>query len=282
MARIGIVGWDQETNVLLVEAWCALGFPTALLAPPEAMRTLGRGDVAIGRLDVVRSLDGVEPGLDVLGLVERAGARVLNRAGALLSAHDKLLTAHRLALAGVPQPRTVFVAPGAVNVPMPVPLVLKPRFGSWGRDVMRCRTDGEVASALQLLRTRTWFRNQGAVAQALVPPRGFDLRLIIAGDRVVGAAERIAAPGEWRTNVSLGGSKRPAEPPAEAVALGVAAAAAIRADFVGVDLIPADGGHLVLELNGAAEFDRDYDLPGRNVYLDVARALELAPSEVAA
>ena len=282
MARIGIVGWDQETNVLLVEAWRGLGLPAALLSPPEALRTLRHGDVAIGRLDVVRSLDGVEPGLDVLGLVERAGARVLNRAGALLSAHDKLLTARRLELAGVPQPRTVFVAPRAINVAMPVPLVLKPRFGSWGRDVVRCESEREVTSALELLRTRSWFMSQGAVAQALVPPRGFDLRLLVADDRVVGAAERTAAPGEWRTNVSLGGTKRPAEPSVEAVRLGLAAAAAIDADFVGVDLIPVDGGHLVLELNGAAEFDHDYDLPRRDVYLDLARALELAPSEVAA
>ena len=62
----------------------------------------------------------------------------------------------------------------------------------------------------------------------------------------------------------------------------LAAAAAIDADLVGVDLIPIDGGHLVLELNGAAEFDHAYDLPGSDVYVDAARALALAPSAVAA
>jgi glutathione synthase/RimK-type ligase-like ATP-grasp enzyme len=58
----------------------------------------------------------------------------------------------------------------------------------------------------------------------------------------------------------------------------VAGVAAIGADFVGVDLLPApDGGHIVLELNGAVDFNRSYSLPGRDVFDDVAAALALAP-----
>ena len=67
MVQIGVVGWDQETNIELVQAWCDLGLHATLLSPPEVVRSLQRGDVALGRLDVVRSLDGVEPGLDRLG-----------------------------------------------------------------------------------------------------------------------------------------------------------------------------------------------------------------------
>jgi len=282
MERIGVVGWNQETNIELVQAWCDLGLQATLLSPPEVVRSLQRGDVALGRLDVVRSLDGVEPGLDRLGYLERAGVRVLNRAGALLNAHDKLLTARRLQVAGVPHPTTAFVTPGATAVSIPVPLVLKPRFGSWGRDVVRCETDADVAWALELLGKRVWFKRQGAIAQPLVPPRGFDLRILVAGGHMVGAVERVAAPGEWRTNVSLGGSRRAVEPADQVIQLALAAAAAIDADLVGVDLSPVDGGHLVLELNGAAEFDHAYDLPGGDVYLDAARALALAPSTVAA
>jgi RimK family alpha-L-glutamate ligase len=282
MTQVAVIGWPQETNEELVAAWRERGLPASLLSPLDALWVLGRGDVAIGRLDVVRSLDGVEPGLDVLGFCERAGVRVLNRATALLNAHDKLLTARRLLLAGVPHPKSVFVAPAATGVSMPTPLVLKPRFGSWGRDVIRCDSEADVAAALETISTRTWFQRQGALAQELVPPVGFDLRLLVAGGRVVGAVERIAAPGEWRTNVSLGGSRRPVEPPDEAVRLGLAAVDAIEGDLVGVDLLPVAGGHIILELNGAMEFDETYDLPGGDVYLDTARALELIPSEVAA
>ena len=33
-----------------------------------------------------------------------------------------------------------------------------------------------------------------------------DARLIVAGRRVVAGGQRIAAPDEWRTNVTLGGT----------------------------------------------------------------------------
>ncbi len=95
----------------------------------------------------------------------------------------------------------------------------------------------------------------------------------MAGGEVVGAAERVAAAGNGRTNVSLGGTLRPADvPPARSLA--VAAAAAVGADLVGVDLLPIDGDrYLVLELNGAVDFDESYTLDGGDVFVEAALAL---------
>ena len=58
-------------------------------------------------------------------------------------------------------------------------------------------------------------------------------------------------PGEWRTNVSLGGRAEPCRLDSEAERLALAAARAIGAEMAGVDLI-ADldlGGLVVLEVN---------------------------------
>jgi glutathione synthase/RimK-type ligase-like ATP-grasp enzyme len=135
--------------------------------------------------------------------------------------------------------------------------VIKPRFGSWGRDVVLCRDVAELRRGLAELSERPWFRTQGALVQELVPPQGQDLRLVVAGGSVVGAVKRIAAEGEWRTNVALGAIREPVAPPPEACALAVAAAGAIEADLVGVDLLPKpDGGYVVLELNGARRVQR--------------------------
>ena len=157
-----------------------------------------------------------------------------------------------------------------------LPLVLKPRFGSWGRDVMLCRTRAELTAAAAVLPERQWFRATGVLAQEVVPLVTRDLRVLVAGGRAVGASARVSAPGEWRTNTSLGGRLEPAEPPDEALQLALAATAAIAIDLAGVDLLPtADGGWIVLEVNGDADFDERYALPGRDVYEDVAVALEL-------
>ena len=55
-------------------------------------------------------------------------------------------------------------------------MVLKPRFGSWGRDVVLCSTADELDRALAQLATRPWFAEHGVLAQELVPPLGWDLR----------------------------------------------------------------------------------------------------------
>jgi RimK family alpha-L-glutamate ligase len=236
---------------------------------------LRQGATVLGRLDVLTTLDGVEPGLLELLLVERAGARVLNPAAALLRTHDKLVTARCLAAAGLPHPRTELVRPGAKPPTFARPTVVKPRFGSWGNDVFLCRTEAELGRTLAEVRERSWFKRHGALLEEALPLRRRDLRIIVAGGVVVGAIVRVAASGEWRTNISLGGSRYPYVPPEEACSLALAAAAAVGTDLVGVDLLPVDEGYVVLEVNGAVEFDLGYSLPGADIYDDIARALPL-------
>jgi RimK family alpha-L-glutamate ligase len=186
---------------------------------------------------------------------------VLNGRRTLVAAHDKLATANAMFAAGVPHPRTVHVAPWLELPELIAPLVIKPRFGSWGDDVIRCDTDEEIDAALSLVYTRPWFSATGAVAQKLVYPRGYDLRIVVAAGQVVGAVKRVAAAGEWRTNVALGARREPTHPPAAACAIAIAAADAIGGDLVGVDLLPADvGTWVVLEVNGAVDFNSTYTL----------------------
>jgi ribosomal protein S6--L-glutamate ligase len=80
---------------------------------------------------------------------------------------------------------------------------------------------------------------------------GRDIRVFVVGGRVVGAIERTAPSGQWRTNVSRGGSVRPFELPAAWEQMALGASAAVGADYAGVDLLPSrDGQVFVLEVNG--------------------------------
>jgi [lysine-biosynthesis-protein LysW]--L-2-aminoadipate ligase len=227
--------------------------------------------VVLGRLDVRSTLDGVDDGLWELRRASRCGVLVLNAAPSLVACHDKLQTAVCLGRLGVPHPATAHVAWDEAPPDVDYPVVLKPRFGSWGRDVWLCKSHRELERCLRSLHDRAWFRRQGVLVQELIPPPGFDVRIVVAGGQVVGAIERVAAPGEWRTNIALGGSRRRAEPAPEACVLATHAAAAVGGDLVGVDLLPlADGRYVVLEVNGAVEFTRDYSLDGRDVFDQVA------------
>jgi RimK family alpha-L-glutamate ligase len=280
--RFAIVGHRPSLTNLALAARGLNGVPGQLLSPREALLMLGRGDVALARLDVSDQVDGVEEGLWALERLEDAGVTVLNPPAALLRAHDKLLTARVLRRAGLPHPRTVLVEASSPLPDLDFPVVLKPRFGSWGRDVRLCRHPDELQRTVKALVFSGWFRTTGAVAQELIPPLGHDLRVVVAGGRVVGAARRVAAPGEWRTNVALGAQAIPAAPPPVASRLALAAAAASGLHLVGVDLLPTGpGGFCVVELNGAVDFRPVYSFPGRDAHSDAMAALAGAQPEPA-
>jgi RimK family alpha-L-glutamate ligase len=256
----------SETNDALAGAAASLGLRALVLPPRDALCAVEAGDVALARLDVRTELDGIEPGMAALEHIDAAGVTLLNPPPALVAAHDKHLTARILRRAGVPHPRTWLLGDGAPSPAPELPVVLKPRFGSWGRDVVRCETAEELDAALAALATRPWFAEQGVLAQELVPPVGWDLRVIVAGGRVVGAARRIAARGEWRTNVALGGKSEPMVPPPLARQLALEATKAVAADLVGVDLLPRDGGYVVAEVNGAVDFTPVYVLEPGDIF----------------
>jgi RimK family alpha-L-glutamate ligase len=263
----------SETNVALVCAAERLGLDAELLVPRDALRLLVPGDVALARLDVRDGLDGIESGTPELERLNAAGVEVLNPPRALHAAHDKLLTARALRLAALPHPHTSLIGAGVPSAAPELPVVLKPRFGSWGRDVVLCRTADELTAELDCIGFRDWFQEHGVLAQELVPPQGWDLRVLVAGGRVVGSAKRTAAPGEWRTNVSLGGHSGPAAPPPLAQSLALQAAAAIGGDLVGVDLLPTRNGYVIAELNGAVDFRSWYALALDSVYTRVVLEL---------
>lgn len=287
----------SATNVALVDAARAWGLDAEILDPTRALGRLEPGDIALGRLDIRERLDGIERGTGELERLAAGGVDVRNPPGTLVVAHDKLLTARTLRLAGLPHPHTTLLSPALPAAVPELPLVLKPRFGSWGRDVVLCSTPEELEEALFALQAKPWFREHGALAQELVEPRGswleapaakppvpgrktaaaedgrsWDLRVIVAGGRVIGAARRIAQSGEWRTNAALGAEVVPAEAPPLAQALALAAVRAARADLMGIDLLPTQNGFVVLELNGAVDF-RPLYLPHGDVFSEAVAAL---------
>src|SRR6266511_1311391 len=116
-----ILGKPTETNCDLAAAFAGLG-RRARLADAATPPRLRPGDVAVARLDVLPTLDGIEPGLWRLSRLGRQGVQVMNGSLALFAAHDKLSTALFLGRAGVAQPLTAHLREVSVP-PFPPPYV---------------------------------------------------------------------------------------------------------------------------------------------------------------
>jgi RimK family alpha-L-glutamate ligase len=277
---VALLGTPTRTNMQLSFAWRQLGIDAPVLGSGEAFEALGTGDIAITRLDVRPTLDGVEPGIGTVEALEGRGVRLVNHPRALLACHDKLATAELLQDAGIPHPRTLHIEPGKRLPAVPLPCVLKPRFGSWGQDVWLARTIEDVVRLVELISDRPWWKLHGALLQELVPDVRRDVRVVVAGNRVVAGGQRRASPGEWRTNVTLGGQVVEAELPPGASELALETARAVGIDFAGVDLLPRGDGWTVIELNGAVDFDAEYALTGIDPYAAILAGLGIAAPEL--
>ncbi len=196
------------------------------------------------------SLEQVIYRVDALHWIEDRGVLVMNSPRAIERSVNKFYTTALLHEAGLPTPETIVCeqADEAIAAIRSLgEVIIKPIFGSLGHGMVRV-SDLEVARRIvrSLDQTRTVFYVQRAIDHG-----GRDIRVFVVGGAVLGAIERRAPEGEWRTNVAIGGSATPFDLPAEWARLALRAAAAVGADYAGVDLLPSrDGAVYVLEVNG--------------------------------
>jgi len=207
-------------------------------------------DAVFARIIPNGSLEQIIFRVDALHWLENCGIRVINPPGAIERTVDKFYTSALLRDAGLPTPETVvcedFSAAMAAVRDMG-DVVVKPIFGSMGHGLVRI-ADPEVG--FRILRP---LEQAGAVfyVQRVIDHGGSDIRAFVVGGRVIAAIERRAPAGDWRTNVSRGGTARAIDLCGRYRQYAVDAAAAVEADYAGVDLLPArDGRVFVLEVNG--------------------------------
>jgi RimK family alpha-L-glutamate ligase len=267
-------GWHTDE---LCRALAERGHIGVVLPYEGLVARLGRGGPAVGlsseqapiltadavlaRIIPSGSLEQIIYRVDALHWIEEHGIPVMNSPRAIERSVDKFYTDARLHQAGLPTPETVVCEtvasameavramlgrgpgedPGTSNA-----VVIKPIFGSMGHGLVRI-SDPDVAFRVMksLEQIRAVFYVQRAIDHG-----GRDIRVFIAGGRVIGAIERQAQAGEWRTNIARGATARPFELPPEWERVALAAAAAMGAEYAGVDLLPSrEGPVFVLEVN---------------------------------
>lgn len=295
MMRLGLVTANHRDDwhvPRLVRALGAVG-EVELVEPGELRVVCGR-DEGVDRFEVLaRGLDArrfdvavvgrlagtavdVDVALDAVRALELLGVPTLNRTGPMLAAQDKLHCAAVLARAGIPTPLCSSV-PTARDAKAALAAVgdgvAKPLFGSLGDGIELVRRSAtKLAHAV---------RGGPVLVQRFVPPGGSDLRLFVVGDRVEACIRRIAAEGEWRSNVGRGARavRAIARPAWKTVA--IEATRALGLEVAGVDLALDGDAPTVLEVNGFPGFHGVYEATGRDMAPFVAaRAVELARRRV--
>lgn len=221
------------------------------------------------RLDINDALKMPKYGFQALKYLEHAEVPIVNSPKSVSISHDKFESFLALDDKGIPVPKTILVKDlnqaEKMASKIPLPFVIKPVSGSWGRDTYLVHNLEDVHHNLENLSERAWYMDSGILLQEFVENPGRDIRVFVIGDEVVASMYRYAKEGEWRTNVALGAIGKNCEPNDEIKELSLKSVKAIGGDIMSVDLIEGPEGLRVLEVNGAADFKGLTESTGVNI-----------------
>jgi RimK family alpha-L-glutamate ligase len=270
-------GWHTQQ---LEQAAAARGHQAVVLPYEGLVATIGSGtglrsnktdldsmDLVLARIIPSGSLEQIVFRVDALHRLEDRGVKVINSPRTIERTVDKFWTSALLEQCGIATPKTVVCerteeAIQAFRTMQDV--IVKPLFGSMGLGMVRVQ-DEEMA--FRVFRTLEQIRAVYYL-QRTVDHGGVDVRAFVIGRKLFAAIERRASG--WRTNLARGAAAQVLKLSEAAKALALRAAAAVNADYAGVDLVTdREGQTQVLEVNGIPGWKGLQEATG----LDVAGAL---------
>ncbi len=207
-------------------------------------------------------------------LLESCGLAVYNSSTAIEACDDKSLMYIRLLNSGVKMPRTILSPKTFFDTAAPdpafierigdelgYPLVVKECCGSFGEQVYLARDSAELAEKMTAAGTTP------LVFQELIETSfGRDIRINIVGGEYAACMYRFSENGDFRANITGGGSMRAYAPSKEQISVAVRAAEALGLSFAGADILfGRDDEPVLCEVNSNAHFINMYKCTGVNV-----------------
>ncbi|MBQ2695952.1 MAG: ATP-grasp domain-containing protein [Clostridia bacterium] len=199
--------------------------------------------------------------------LEQMGFRVFNDSYISLVANDKARTLQVAAAAGVPTPESRLARHEdalLVAETLGYPLVIKPRDGHGGIDVLWIKNEASLTETLQNYHHDTF------LLQKPVSDLGKDLRVYVVGKTVVAAMLR-QRDDDFRSNYCLGGSATRYELSGEEEALVNKVISLFDIGFVGIDFMFSDGKMILNEIEdvvGARMLYHLTDLDVVDIYVE--------------
>ena len=184
---------------------------------------------------------------------EMLGSYPLNESVAIMRARDKLRSLQLLARQGIDLPVTGIAhspddTSDLIAMVGGAPLVVKLVEGTQGIGVVLAETRQAAESVIDA------FRGLNAhilVQEYIEEAKGRDIRCLVVGDEVVAAIERQAKEGDFRSNLHRGGVATVATITPRERELALAAVKTLGLDVAGVDILRANRGPLVMEVNAS-------------------------------
>lgn len=206
-------------------------------------------------------------------LMEQLGVPVFNTSDAILRCDDKGLTYLSLKRAGIPMPKTILVPKTFPNVGYPhsdfldeaagmlgFPLILKECFGSFGKQVYLFHDLESLREKVVALGSTPML-----LQEMIQNSYGRDIRVNVVGGQVVASIYRHNDSGDFRSNITLGGSMDSYTPEKKEADIALKAVDTLGLAFAGVDVLFGEDGPLICEVNSNAHFKSTLDCTGVNM-----------------
>ena len=181
--------------------------------------------------------------------------------------HRHLRSLQLLARKGIGLPVTSFAhdprASGhLIKICGGAPLVIKLLEGTQGVGVVLAETNGAAESVIEAFRGL----NANILAQEFIKEAGgADIRCFVVGEKVVAAIKRQGKEGEFRSNLHRGGSATVIKITPEERSTAVRAAKVMGLNAAGVDLLRANHGRVVMEVNSSPGLEGIETATGKDV-----------------
>ncbi|MBC00435.1 MAG: 30S ribosomal protein S6--L-glutamate ligase [Rhodobacteraceae bacterium] len=192
-------------------------------------------------------------GLAVLRQFEMMGVFPLNESVGIGRSRDKLRSMQLLARDGIGLPVTTFAhdprqTEEVLKLAGGAPLVIKLLEGTQGIGVVLADTDRSAKSVIEA------FRGAGVnilVQEFIKEAGGTDIRALVVDGKVIAAMKRTGAEGEFRSNLHRGGSAQAIRISPEERQTAIRAAKTMGLNVCGVDMLRANHGAVVMEVNSS-------------------------------
>jgi ribosomal protein S6--L-glutamate ligase len=215
-------------------------------------------------------------GLAVLRQFEMMGVYPLNESVSIGRARDKLRSMQILSREGIGMPVTAFAIDNSktddlLELVGGAPVVIKLLEGTQGIGVVLAES---VKSAKSIIDAFNGVDVAILVQEFIKESEGRDIRALVVGRRVVATMERTGAKGDFRSNLHRGGSAKMIELTDQEHKAALDSARAMGLNVAGVDMLRANRGPVVMEVNSSPGLEGIEKTTGENVAKAIIEYLE--------